>query len=95
MSLGDLHDLGNGDERQERRFLEDRHEIVAERRHDRGQGLRYDHVLVGAVSRHVERDAGLPLAARHGLEPGTVDLGAESRVVDRQCQDAGRERRQG
>src|SRR3546814_1723060 len=92
--LGALHDLDHGDGRQQRRVLEHGNEVVAERWHDRRDGLWQDHAAVAPPWPQVERRRRLPLAARHRLQPGAIDLRQVAAVVQRDAQGAGGERRQ-
>ena len=86
-----LHQLQHRDGREERRLLEERDQVVAERRHHRRDRLRDDDVAEGGPGREVQRDRRLPLAAGDVVEAGAIDLGAVGGVVDADRQHPGDE----
>ena len=85
-----LHEFENRNGRQQRRFLEKRHEIIAKCRNDGRNGLRNDDVPERCPRAEIERNRCFPLAAVNIVETGPVNLRAIGGVVDTQGQYARR-----
>src|SRR5215210_200229 len=86
-------ELLDGDRGDERRVLEHRHEVVADRRRHDPEGLGDDDPAERRAVAHPERLRGLGLAVRDGLDAGPEDLGHVRAVVQTQRDDARRQLR--
>ena len=89
-----LRELDHGDRRADARVLEQRDEVARHRRHHDPHRLRHDHVPQRLPLGEPEREGRLELPGRHRLEPRPVDLRLVGRVVEREAEDRGHERRQ-
>ena len=80
--------LVEADDRGQRRALDQLHQKADGRRHRDAQGLRQDHILHLLQKVQAEAGAGLPLAARQGIDAAAPDLG-EKGAGDKGERDAG------
>ena len=87
IDLAELGDVLHAERRDQRRILDHRDEVVAERRQDDAEGLRPDDVERDVALRQAEGDGRLDLAARHRLDAGAEDLGEKGRVAHREGDD--------
>eukprot|EP01032_Pedospumella_encystans_P026188 gene26189-29583_t len=91
--LGGQHQLGHGNDRHQRRVLDQADQRIAHGRHRHPQRLRQHHVVQSAPVAQAQAVAGPPLAARHALDGAAQALGQVGAGVQAERQDAGRHRR--
>ena len=82
--LAGAGELGEADDRGERRALDQLHQEADGRRHRDLAGLRQDHVAHAGEVAQAERGRGLPLAGGNRLDAAAPDLAEERAGVERQ-----------
>src|SRR5258708_34200677 len=84
--LAGEHEVAHGDDRDQRRVLEDRYEEVAERRYDDAQRLGQDDAPPKEPARHAYGEAGFPLALGDRPDAAAQDLVHTGAVLERDTQ---------
>ncbi|MCY1298596.1 hypothetical protein D9M70_480900 [compost metagenome] len=92
LSAGEIHDLPDPDDGDERRVLQHCDELVAGRRDDDAHRLRHDHQRHRLARAKAECGRAFRLAPRDALDPGPEDLRHIGAIAERQRQDARRHR---
>ena len=92
--LGGLQQLDDGDRRQQRRFLEERDQVIAQDRNDGRNRLRQDDAQEGAAFRQAKCGGRVALAAGNAGDAGAIGLRHVGRVVHGQREHADGERGQ-
>src|SRR5216683_5383204 len=92
---GDLalpHELVNADDSDQRRVLDDAHEVVGHGRDDDSPRLRPDHLRERACPAESSRKGSLPLSLVDRLQAGPIYLGEPRAVLQGEANHAGPER---